>query len=68
MPKSPVFGSGRNWYHRPSGARFHPAAANINLRGKKHKSMGCGCCVCIDLRDKMIRSIHTKEMNNGVDN
>jgi hypothetical protein len=25
---------------------------NVNLRGKKHKVMSCGCCICTDLRDK----------------
>lgn len=68
MAKSPVFGSGRNWHHRPVGAKHHPAAANVNMHGKKHKSMSCGCCDCIDMRDKLLLSIHTKEMNNGVDN
>jgi hypothetical protein len=69
MAKSPVFGSGRNWYHRPRrAAPNHPAAANVNMRGKKTKSMSCYCCVCLDMRDKMLRDIHAKEINNGVDN
>ena len=68
MAKSPVFGGGRNRYHRPAGAIHHPAAANINLHGKKHKSMSCGCCCCLDLRDKLVMRQHVQEMNNGVDN
>ena len=68
MAKSPVFGSGRNWYHRPAGAARHPAAANVNMRGKKYKSMRCGCCYCVDLRDKLVMRQHMQEMNNGVDN
>ncbi len=68
MAKSPVFGMGRNWNHRPRGSSYSPAAANINMRGKKHKSMGCGCCYCLDLRDKMLHNVHKQEMNNGADN
>lgn len=60
--KSPVFGLGRNWYHRPRGSAHHPSAANINMKGKKHKLMGCYCCYCVDYRDKMIKTIHYKEM------
>ena len=68
MAKSPVYGAGRNRNHRPSGVINHPAAANVNMRGKKSKSMSCWCCECIDMRDKLRLQEHIKEMNNGVDN
>lgn len=50
MPKSPVYGMGRN-YKKTAGSR-HAAAANVNMRGKKSKLMRCGCCECIDFREK----------------
>jgi len=68
MAKSPVFGCGRNfkrrWQGKKTAAPHHPAAANINMHGKKYKSMSCGCCYCLDLRDKMLHSIHTKEIHS----
>lgn len=68
MAKSPVYGAGRNRNHRPRGSTNHPSAANINMRGKKSKSMSCWCCECIDMRDKLQLQEHLKEMNIGVDN
>lgn len=68
MAKSPVYGMGRNRKHRGiHRAANHPAAANINLRGKKSKRMSCWCCICIDLRDKIIYNIHKKEMRDERD-
>lgn len=71
MAKSPVFGQGRNLKHRWVGKKkagpHHPAAANINMRGKKTKVMRCYCCMCLDMRDDIIAKQHLKEMNNGVD-
>jgi len=64
MPKSPVYGRGRNRNHRPPKSPIHASAANINMRGKKSKSDHCWCCVCIDMREKITHSIHTKEMKN----
>ena len=49
MPRSPVY---------PSGA------GNANLKGKKYKTMRCGCCWCIDMRDKELEKEHKKEMKN----
>jgi hypothetical protein len=66
MAKSPVYGRGRNRNHKPHGAQNHPAAANINMRGRKTKLESCWCCVCIDMRDDMIKKIHAKEMRNAL--
>ena len=65
MAKSPVYGRGRNRDHKPRGSLNHPAAANINMHGKKTKVDKCWCCVCIDMRDDMIKKIHNKEMRNA---
>ena len=64
MAKSPVYGRGRNRDHNKGP--FHPAAANINMHGKKTKVDKCWCCVCIDMRDDMIKKIHNKEMINAL--
>ena len=66
MAKSPVYGRGRNRNHKPRGSLNHPAAANINMRGKKLMADKCWCCVCIDMRDDMIKKIHIKEMRNAL--
>lgn len=70
MAKSPVYGRGRNlkrrWRDKKTAAPHHPAAANINMRGKKTKLMCCWCCVCIDMRDKILYRIHKKEMRDAV--
>ncbi len=71
MAKSPVYGRGRNRKHgakRQKNVRIHAAAANINMKGKKIKADHCWCCVCIDMRDKLLLQEHLKEMNIGVDN
>jgi hypothetical protein len=62
MTKSPVHGLGRNRNHRPDRSPFHPAAANINMKGKKTKKMSCWCCVCVDFREEMMQKEHDKEM------
>jgi hypothetical protein len=67
MAKSPIHGKGRNRKHRAPRGPFHAAAANINMRGKKTKLMNCRCCVCIDFREKILYSIHKKEMRDGHD-
>ncbi len=64
MAKSPVYGAGRNRNHRPRGSKHHPAAANVNMRGKKTKSMSCWCCECIDLRDKVLLDQHRLEIRS----
>lgn len=64
MAKSPVYGRGRNRKHRAPGGPFHAAAANINMRSKKSKPDHCRCCVCIDMRDKILHNIHKKEMRD----
>lgn len=63
MPKSPVCGKGRNRKHRGiHKAANRPAAANINMKGKKTKTMSCYCCVCIDMRDQVLLKEHKKEI------
>lgn len=64
MPKSPVYGAGRNHKHKPAGSLNHPAAANVNMHDKKTKLMRCGCCECLDLRGSMINKIHQLQMRN----
>lgn len=53
---------GRNRKHNQGP--FHAAAANVNMRGKKTKHMRCWCCVCVDMREKIMYSIHMKEMRD----
>lgn len=54
--KSPIFGCGRNRRHRPKRKAInHPSAANMNMKGKKEIVASCGCCVCLNLRDKSYR-------------
>lgn len=48
MPKSPV---------------AH-GAGNVNMKGKKHKTMRCGCCYCIDFREDELKKEHQKEIRN----
>lgn len=65
MAKSPVYGRGRN-RSRNQGP-IHASAANINMRGKKSRVDHCWCCVCIDMREEIMYSIHKKEMRNERD-
>jgi hypothetical protein len=65
MAKSPVYGKGRNRKHNKGP--YHSAAANVNMRGKKYKQMSCGCCMCMDLREKLLYKIHLKEIKRGQD-
>lgn len=37
----------------------------FNLKGKKTKLLGCGCCVCYDFRDKILKSLHKKEIRDA---
>lgn len=71
MAKSPVYGRGRNlkkrWKGKKTAAPHHPAAANINMRGKKTKRMSCYCCFCIDMREEILYLIHKKEMRDNGD-
>jgi hypothetical protein len=66
MAKSPVYGRGRN--RKRNLGPFHAAAANINMRGKKTKRTSCWCCVCIDMREDLIKKQHQKEMCNYSEN
>lgn len=50
MAKSPVWGLGRNYKRSRSN---HACAGNVNMKGKKTKRMSCGCCSCIDFREKI---------------
>ena len=67
MAKSPVYGMGRNRNHRAPRSPYHAAAANINMRGKKNKTMSCWCCVCVDMREQIMYNIHKKEMRDERD-
>ena len=40
----------------------HIKAGNVDLKGKKSHVMNCGCCVCIDLRDKNLNKVLEKEI------
>lgn len=62
MPKSPIYGRGRNRKRRKGP--FHATAANISMKGKKSKPDLCWCCVCIDFRDNVRRKEHEKEISN----
>ena len=42
-------------------------AGNVNMHGKKTKLMNCGCCECIDFRDKIRYKEHMKEIERGKD-
>ena len=37
---------------------------SIKLRGKKHKLLSCGCCVCTDLREKYLKKQAEKEIRD----
>lgn len=71
MAKSPVYGMGRNlkkrWRGKKTAGPHHAAAANINMRGKKSKRMGCGCCFCVDMRADLLYVVHNKEMKDEQD-
>lgn len=60
--KSPVYGLGRNYNHRPRGSLIHPSAANVKMKGKKTKRMGCGCCTCFDKREVILKGVAEKEI------
>lgn len=62
MAKSPVYGRGRNRKRRKNP--IHAAAANINMRGKKSRVDHCRCCVCVDMREKIMYRIHKKQMRD----
>lgn len=64
MAKSPVYGRGRNWKHRKG--KKHPAAANINMRGKKSKPDKCWCCICIDFREDIKAREDKREMKSYI--
>ena len=38
------------------------AAGNVNMKGKKYKLRFCGCCECIDFRDRELKKEHDKEI------
>ncbi len=61
MVKSPIYGAGRNRKHRPKKSPLHASAANVKMRGKKSKLQSCGCCVCLDLRDKVLKEEYKRE-------
>jgi len=36
------------------------------MKGKKSKRMACGCCDCIDFREKVLYTEHTKDINEAI--
>ena len=64
MAKSSVYGTGRNRKHRPLSGPWHPSAGSINMHGKKFALMGCRCCVCLDMRDDLLKKEHIAEIRN----
>jgi hypothetical protein len=49
----------------------HIHAGDVNLRGKKHKTMSCGCCECIDYREQeRVRELEKeiKDYDIAIDN
>jgi len=38
---------------------------NVNLKGKKSKALSCGCCDVYNLKDKLLKQEHQKEMRNS---
>jgi hypothetical protein len=62
MAKSSVFGLGRNLKHRPTKSTYHASAGNIHMRGKRKRLMGCGCCVCVDMREQLMAKEAKKEI------
>lgn len=44
----------------------HLSAGNVNLKGKKSHRMGCGCCVCYDLREENLNKIVSKEIKEAI--
>jgi hypothetical protein len=41
------------------------AAGNVNMKGKKYKLRFCGCCECIDFRDRELYKEHKKEISEA---
>jgi len=41
------------------------AAGNVNMKGKKYKLRSCGCCVCLDFRDRELEKEHKKEISEA---
>lgn len=39
-------------------------AGNVKMKGRLHKLMSCGCCVCSDFRQKYNVELMTKEIES----
>ena len=37
---------------------------NIKMNGKKHKLLSCGCCDCVDFRDKYNMQLMKKDIES----
>ena len=49
--------------------KSHWCAGQHTLNGKKHKTLGCGCCTVSDLREKHAKQYEHKDMQERlVDN
>ncbi len=42
--------------------KSHRSAGQHTLNGKKHKTLGCGCCTVSDLREKHAKQYEHKDM------
>ena len=36
------------------------------MKGKKSKRMPCGCCDCLDFREKVLYTEHTKDIKEAL--
>ncbi len=45
-----------------SGGGSPGTMANINLKGKKSKTLSCGCCEAVNLKHKCLDKIHEEEI------
>jgi hypothetical protein len=44
----------------------HINAGNINMKGKKSRLLRCGCCDCIDFREKEKNKQHEKDIDEFI--
>lgn len=39
---------------------------NANLKGRKTKRLGCGCCDAVNFKEDELKKIHRKEMRDAL--
>lgn len=59
--KSPIYGRHRG-NSKQEGKGYHASGGNVHMKGKLSKRMSCGCCTCLDLRQRMINKIHKQDI------